>query len=56
MSLIPIQNLANQLEPAWAFLSGHERHFVPAEVQPPRAGERRHHRWCCRSSYSTAIG
>lgn len=42
MSLIPIQNLANQLEPAWAFLSGHERHFVPTEVQPPRAGEREH--------------
>lgn len=42
MPLIPVENIANQLEPAWAFLSGHLRHFAPAGVQMPRAGETEH--------------
>lgn len=43
MSLIPIESLASQLEPAWAFLSGNQRHFAPTtETMLPRPGETEH--------------
>lgn len=42
MSLIPIETLACQLEPAWTFLSGHQRHFVPTSPQMPRPSETEH--------------
>lgn len=43
MSLIPVETLASQLEPAWAFLSGHQRHFAPTtEPMLPRPGETEH--------------
>lgn len=42
MSLIPAETIVSQLEPAWAFLSGHERHFEMTELQLPRPGETEH--------------
>ncbi|MGE5450572.1 MAG: hypothetical protein ACM3VZ_01845 [Acidobacteriota bacterium] len=43
MSLIPTENLASQLEPAWAFLSGTQRRFEPTTLQIlPRPGETEH--------------
>lgn len=42
MPLIPIEKIASQLEPAWAFLSGSQRQFEPTGVQMPRPGETEH--------------
>lgn len=42
MTLIPVENLASHLEPAWSFLSGYERHFEPAELPQLRPGESEH--------------
>lgn len=42
MSLIPAATLVSQLEPAWAFLSGTERHFEMTSLPLLRPGETEH--------------